>query len=156
MSDCSVDERGPGRPPKYEKRYARQAYKLCLLGYTDAELADFFEVSEMTINNWKNVYPEFVKALKKGKTEADSEVAASLYKRANGFKFTEVVKERHYNEDEDKHEMIVSKTMTKLVPPDTGAAMAWLKNRQPKKWRDNKDVNLSLNERLEDLINDDE
>ena len=28
------------RPTKYQEAYAEQARKLCLLGYTDAELAD--------------------------------------------------------------------------------------------------------------------
>ena len=54
------------RPTKYQEAYAEQARKLCLLGYTDAELADFFEVSESTINKWKLDYPEFSKKKKKG------------------------------------------------------------------------------------------
>ena len=42
-----------GRPTKYKAEYAEQARKLCLLGATDMEMADFFEVSEFTINKWK-------------------------------------------------------------------------------------------------------
>lgn len=53
------------RPTKYQEAYAEQARKLCLLGYTDAELADFFEVSEATINNWKLEYPEFLESIKR-------------------------------------------------------------------------------------------
>lgn len=53
------------RPTKYQEAYAEQARKLCLLGYTDAELADFFEVSESTINKWKLDYPEFSESLKR-------------------------------------------------------------------------------------------
>lgn len=52
------------RPTKYQEAYAEQARKLCLLGYTDAELADFFEVSESTINKWKLDYPEFSESIK--------------------------------------------------------------------------------------------
>ncbi len=37
------------RPTKYQEAYAEQARKLCLLGYTDAELADFFEVSDLPL-----------------------------------------------------------------------------------------------------------
>jgi uncharacterized protein YjcR len=55
------------RPTKYQEAYAEQARKLCLLGYTDAELADFFEVSESTINKWKLDYPKFSESIKKGK-----------------------------------------------------------------------------------------
>ncbi|MCV5597561.1 hypothetical protein OFN66_28085, partial [Escherichia coli] len=48
-----------------QEAYAEQARKLCLLGYTDAELADFFEVSESTINKWKLDYPKFSESIKK-------------------------------------------------------------------------------------------
>lgn len=34
-----------GRPTKYKKEYDDQAFKLCLLGATDKEIADFFEVN---------------------------------------------------------------------------------------------------------------
>ena len=43
-----------GRPTDYKPEYCEQATKLCKLGATDAELGDFFEVTEQTINNWKS------------------------------------------------------------------------------------------------------
>lgn len=49
------------------KEYANQALKLCLLGATDKELADFFSVSEQTLNKWKKDYPEFLESLKREK-----------------------------------------------------------------------------------------
>ena len=42
-----------GRPTKYKDEYCEQAYKLCLLGATDKEMADFFQVSLSTLNLWK-------------------------------------------------------------------------------------------------------
>ena len=67
---------------------------------------------------------------------ADADVAASLYHRAMG-----------YSHPEDKiflHEgKVVRAQTTRHYPPDTGAAMAWLKNRQGLYWRDNHDVNLT-------------
>lgn len=42
-----------GRPTDYREEYNEQAYKLCLLGATDAELGDFFNVTEQTINNFQ-------------------------------------------------------------------------------------------------------
>ena len=42
-----------GRPTLYWKKYPEQAYKQCLAGATDADLANFFEVDEDTINVWK-------------------------------------------------------------------------------------------------------
>src|SRR5690606_14837843 len=66
-----------GRPPKYQATFATQAEKLCRLGATDDNLADFFEVSVRTISRWKVEHEEFCQALKAGKDEADSAVERS-------------------------------------------------------------------------------
>jgi len=121
-----------GRPSKYKKEYAEQAYKLCLLGATDKELADFFGVTESTLNLWKKEHPEFSESLKNGKEVADANVADRLYKRAMG-----------YEHPEDKifqyeGEPVIVPTI-KHYPPDTTAAIFWLKNRQRGKWRDKQD-----------------
>ncbi|WP_293933302.1 hypothetical protein [Sphingobacterium sp. UBA6645] len=61
------------------------------LGATDAELGDFFNVTEQTINNWKEAHPEFFESIKKGKDFADAKVAEKLFHRALGFETTEVI-----------------------------------------------------------------
>lgn len=71
-----------GRPSKYKKEYAEQAYDLSLLGLVDKELATFFGVSEQTLNAWKKAHPEFLESLKKGKEPADGKVARKLYTEA--------------------------------------------------------------------------
>jgi hypothetical protein len=71
-----------GRPTLYREEYTEQALKLCRLGATDRELADFFDVSEQTINAWKDAHPEFLESLKDGKAKADAEVADKLFRRA--------------------------------------------------------------------------
>ena len=54
-----------GRPTKYDPKYIEQVYKLCLLGATDSDMANFFNISEATLNNWKIEYPEFLESIKK-------------------------------------------------------------------------------------------
>ncbi len=71
-----LERRPVGRPILFRDEYVEWAYKLCLLGATDVELADFFEVSEDTIYRWKKVRPEFSEAVRRGKANADAEVAA--------------------------------------------------------------------------------
>ena len=126
------EHKGPGQPTLFREKYINQAYKLALLGATDKELADFFEVCEDTINEWKKVVPEFSVSIKKGKIQADSEVAEKLFHRAKG-----------YEHPEDKIFLHEGKAViihtTKRYPPDTGAAMAWLKNRRKASWRDSHD-----------------
>lgn len=124
------------RPTKYQEAYAEQARKLCLLGYTDAELADFFEVSESTINKWKLDYPKFSESIKKGKAVADAEVSDRLYQRAMGF----VAPDIDIRVIENR---IVETPLEKYYPPDTTAAIFWLKNRQKDKWRDKVDHELT-------------
>lgn len=69
----------PGRPTKYDPAYCKQVRKLCLLGLIDRELAEFFEVSESTLNVWKIDHPEFARAIKAGKLMPDAEVARAAY-----------------------------------------------------------------------------
>lgn len=118
-----------GRPTSYKQEYCEQAEKLCKLGATDAEMADFFEVSEQTLNDWKTKHPEFLESIKKGKIIADAEIAEKLYHRAIGYEHPDVDIRVIGGE-------IVTTELIKYYPPDPVAAIFWLKNRQKKKWRD--------------------
>src|ERR1041384_7074197 len=62
--------------------HVRRVFELALLGLTDDELAEALGISERTLENWKLRHPEFLEALKRGKSLADAEVAHSLYRRA--------------------------------------------------------------------------
>jgi iron-sulfur cluster repair protein YtfE (RIC family) len=132
-----------GRPTKYREEYAEQSYKLCLLGAIDAELANFFEVNEDTIATWKKRHKKFSEAVKSGKEKADAEVALSLFKRATGYRYEEATSEMQYDREKEANKLVVTKVVTKEVSPDTGACMAWLKNRQKTKWRDRQDLEIS-------------
>lgn len=122
-----------GRPTKYKEEYVEQGYKLCLLGATDKQIADFFEVDERTINRWKKDHEEFCLSLKRGKILADAEIADKLYHRAKGYEHPE---DKIFNAD--GRPLIVP--TIKHYPPDTTAAIFWLKNRQPSIWRDKQDI----------------
>jgi hypothetical protein len=137
-----------GRPPKYDAKVtAEQAYKLCLLGATDDDMADFFEVDQRTINRWKNDHPEFCQALKDGKRAADAKVASALFHRAIGYSHPE---DKIFN---DQGAAMVVPT-TKHYPPDTTAGIFWLKNRDKERWRDSKDIEHGTKEGdpIRDLI----
>lgn len=118
-----------GRPTKYRAIYAKQAKQLAKLGATDRELAQFFEVSEVTLNAWKIQYPKFLKSLKLGKEAADGRVEQSLYHRAMGYSHPEV----HVSNFQGQ---ITLTPLVKHYPPDPTACIFWLKNRKPKEWRD--------------------
>lgn len=117
------------RPTKYKAEFVAQAEKLCKLGATDAEIADFFEVDVRTLYRWKGEHAEFCHALKSGKTEADDRVERSLFSRAIGYEHEEV-------DIRVINQAIVKTPIRKYYPPDTTAAIFWLKNRRPDEWRD--------------------
>lgn len=117
------------RPSKFDSSMCVQAEKLCKLGATDKELADFFEVSEQTLNTWKQAHPEFLESLKKGKAVADAEVASKLFHRATGYEHPDVHISNYQGE-------VTVTPITKHYAPDTTAAIFWLKNRRPDLWRD--------------------
>jgi hypothetical protein len=127
---------GGGRPSRYRAEYAEQARKLCLLGYTDAELAQFFEVGETTLGSWKKDHKEFLEALKKGKSVADANVADRLYQRAMGYEHPEV-------DIRVVDNIVVQTPITKIYAPDPASAIFWLKNRQRGKWRDKIDTEVT-------------
>jgi len=128
-----VAEKTRGRPSSYKKEYVEQVYKLCLLGAVDKEMADIFGVSEQTFNAWKKEHPEFLVSIKEGKEYADANIASRLYQRAMGYEHPE---DKIFN---DNGEPLVVPT-TKHYPPDTAAAIFWLKNRRKDQWRDKHDL----------------
>jgi hypothetical protein len=77
----------------YIPAYDEQAYNYCLLGATNETLAEFFGVSSTTIKKWIKKYPGFRESIRQGTVVADMKVAESLYKRAIGYTYAQVVTE---------------------------------------------------------------
>jgi len=115
----------------YERVYARQAKKLCLLGATIKELADFFDVPEATIEAWKKKHYNFREALRIGRMDADANVAKALYKRACGFS---VLEDKVFCNQLGETTIV---PVRKHFAPDVGAAKFWLKNRRATDWKEN-------------------
>jgi hypothetical protein len=130
---------GAGRPTTYKEEYNEQVTKLCRLGATDKEIADFFNVNEDTIHEWKKVHPEFSESIKAGKMFADANVAQRLYERAMGFEHdSEEIKVVSVGNNGGSEVERVQ--IRKVYPPDSTAAIFWLKNRRPKEWRDKQEI----------------
>jgi len=127
-----------GRPSKYNPEYEDKVYKLCLLGATDSQIADFFGIAESNLNIWKKKYPKFQESIKKGKIDADSKVANSLFHRALGYEHSDV-------DIKVIKDTIVQTKLIKHYPPDPTSAIFWLKNRQSKIWRDKTETEHSGN-----------
>lgn len=131
-----------GRPTAFLPEYAQQAAKLCGLGATDDEMADFFGVHRSTIYRWKLDHPGFCDAIKSAKDVADERVERSLYQKATGYNVTEeqAVKTK-VGQFEEKVEVV---EIEKHIPADTTAAIFWLKNRRKEQWRDKNETMLTV------------
>lgn len=122
-----------GRPTSFRPEYIDQARKLAVLGATDREAAEFFDVAESTLYLWKHTQLAFSEALKVGKEAADDRVVQSLYRKAVGYSF-DSVKYHAYEGD------VTQTPCVEHVPPSDTAAIFWLKNRRPSEWRDKSEV----------------
>ena len=116
-------------------------------GLTDRQIAQNAGITESTLYEWKNKYPEISESLKKGKEIVDYQVENALLKKALGYKTTEM----RLTKDGDLVEV------EKEVPGDVAAQIFWLKNRKPDKWKDspkdsaNEDALSKLDEVLKEI-----
>jgi transposase-like protein len=123
-------------------------------GLTDEQISHNMGIKRQTLYDWKKKYPDISDALKRGKEVVDRQVENALLKRALGYRYTEETYETESVpveiEDEEgnvkkTYERVeyLSKKVVKEVHPDTTAAIFWLKNRRPDKWRDKQQIEHS-------------
>ncbi len=103
-------------------------------GLTDKQIAKNMKVSRSTLSKYKREYSDISDTIKKNKDIIDYEVENALLKKALGY--TETLKKQKVTKDG----IIVDITEEMHITPDSTALIFWLKNRQPKKWRDKVDI----------------
>jgi len=131
-----------GKPTVYNPHHHPQKVEaLAKCGLTDKEISIALDITEQDLNLWKHEHSEFLESLKKGKAYYDDDdVVKALRHRAIG-----------YEHPEDKiflgpgGDPVIVPTI-RHYPPDTAAAFIWLKNRQPEKWRDRREVDLHVDD----------
>ncbi len=134
-----------GRTPSYTPAYCTVAYKFCLLGATNEDLADVLRVSRNTIGNWLARYPEFKQAMQDGRDVADADVAQALLHKAKGFTHEDVKILQLGGE-------LKPVEYSRYFPPDSQAALFWLRNRRHKQWRERIELEHSVtDEKLREL-----
>lgn len=135
-----------GRPTKYNPKYHNPWVRsLAREGMTADQIADEMGIARSTLFKWASENPEFSDCLNEGRSQADSMVADSLFRKALGGTYTET---RMIGAPNGQGGVAPSKVekITREVAPDTAAAIFWLKNRQPDKWRDKREIETVLKE----------
>lgn len=98
-------------------------------GLTEFEIASFFGIDRTQLWRWKDHDGDFRAALELGAEQANERVKASLYHRATGYTYQ--------SEKVFQYEgRIIRAPILEHVPPDTTAAIFWLKNRAKGDWQD--------------------
>jgi hypothetical protein len=115
-------------------------------GYDDKQIASILGVAANTFsrNKQRKLSPSeenpkgeslLSRALKKGRAPLSVEVENSLYKRATGMHVKKISTTEQFMRmpDGTKTETKIIKTVTEIIelPPDTTAAIFWLKNHKP-------------------------
>lgn len=112
---------------------------LAKAGLTNDEIAATFGMSPDQFDGLLNRRPNLYDILQEAKSEPNYKVEKALFKRALGYKIKEVTKENGRP----------TKVVLKEIAPDPVSCIFWLKNRDPKKWRDVVEMKFSLRDRMD-------
>lgn len=108
-------------------------------GLTEEDIAHNMGIKRQTLYEWKKKHPDIDDALKRGKAVIDMKVENALLRRALGYQYNEDTYE-WVQDMSGESEFKITKRVVKEVHPDTGAAIFWLKNRQPDVWRKESEI----------------
>lgn len=113
-------------------------------GYRQEDIAKAFGVSRVAFYKWKKENPEIEEAVRRGKKIVDYQVENALLKCALGHK----VKEANVQTTICNGVIVetVKSVTTKEIAPNVTACLAWLNNRNPDKWRKNRDNEIDARE----------
>lgn len=136
-----------------KKRKAKEDYKLgyyltddglTLLrayardGLTYKQMAEKIGVSEAGFSLFRKKYPEVAEALSQTRELVDFMVENALLKSALGYK-TREVKTKLSKPDKFGNRHTEVETIEKEIAPNPTSIAIWLNNRQPEKWKRNRD-----------------
>lgn len=106
-------------------------------GYSDVQIARFIGISQSTFYEWKNKFPEFSEAIKKGRAPVIVELEDALYKAGLGYEYKEVVEEiTQTGEGDNAVQIKHRKEITRYAQPNATALIFALKNLKKGKFKD--------------------
>ena len=110
----------------------------CRRGLTNEQIADNLGITPQSFYNYQKRHEEFADAIDKGREETEIHIENALVKRALGYSYKEVTRERKLvlnpETGEQEYKLVVTKSVTKHVVPDVGACQYYLEHRAPKRW----------------------
>lgn len=120
-------------------------------GLTYDQVAKNIGVSRSTLMLWVKQFSDIHDALNAHARDlSDIEVENALRKRALGYRYVEITRERVLNRETKEFELVVTREVEKEMPPDVTAQIFWLKNRRARDWRDKRETLLAQEEGQQD------
>lgn len=112
------------------------------------EISEKMGIHISTFCDWKDRFPTFDEAYKKGRAKAIEKITADvedvMYKNARGLaKVEETTYERQFNRKTGEYEMVEVKRTVKSVPPSTTAQIFILKNKLPNDYKDKVEAEIT-------------
>lgn len=155
--------------PRKDSYEVRVKPKLALVkgwrrrGLTNEQIAENLGISDQSFDNYVKRYEEFADAVDEGAEELEVHIENAMVKRALGYSYKEVTKERKLivnpETGEEEYKLVTTKTVTKHVVPDVTAQQYYLEHRAPKRWEkvpsayiDNLQVNADIKS-IAELLN---
>lgn len=157
------------KKPRKDSYEVRVQPKLALVkgwrrrGLSHQEIADNLGISLQSFDNYVKRYEEFADAVDEGAEECEVHVENAMVKRALGYYYKEVTRERKQvlnpETGEMEYKLVVTKSVAKHMPPDVSAQQYYLEHRAPKRWEkvpsayiDSVTVNANIKS-IADLLN---
>ena len=125
----------PDTFPLLAEGYARE-------GMIDTDIAKKLGIHPATYYRYELRFSEFSDAIRKGKAPVNFIAENSMFKRVTGYRYTEETKVMVLDKDNNPVLKEIRIT-TKEVIPSVAAGEFWLKNREPNKWRDKREIEHS-------------
>lgn len=120
---------------KYDPRFHPVVIKYMVrCGLTVDQIVAELEIGKTTLNRWRRKHLAVAKALRENRDFIDALVEDSLVRRALGYDY---VAHEHEVGKGERGMIDKRKLVTKHVPSEVVAAIFWLTNRRPDRWRRN-------------------
>ena len=111
-------------------------------GATAKDISAQLNIAYSTFRNYVDLgqqgderYQALSEAFARGCEVSDDAIETALFNRAKGIQYEEETYERKVNKDTGETEVVLTKKVTKFIPPDPTSAMFWLTNRRPERWK---------------------
>jgi hypothetical protein len=86
-------------------------------------------------------HPPFKEQVLRVRASADDRVEDSFFDRATGFEYRETSTRNYVDKDGTRREDVT--VSERVLVPDAGASLNWLKNRRPDKWREKTTIEIN-------------